>query len=125
MPLPSSSEVTVRPIRTEADHDWALAELETLIDAEPGTPEYDRLEVLGLLVHSYEQDNHRLPPADPADAIRFRMEQGGHSEADLAHVLGGGDVAADILTGRRPLSLELMRALHREWGVPYRSLLGD
>ena len=67
--------MTIRPIKTEADHAAAVAELDTLMDAEPGSEAFDRLEVLSMLVDAYEAKAYPIDPPDPVDAILFRMEQ--------------------------------------------------
>ena len=80
--------MSVRPLRTEADLDWALAQIDSLVDAVPGTRVYDRLDVISTLVEAYEARHHAIPPPDPVDAILFRMDQQGHTRKDLAALLG-------------------------------------
>jgi len=113
----------VKPIRTEEDYDEALAEVEQLMDAKPGTRKGDRLDVLVTLLEAYEERHWRVDPPDPIDAIRLRMEQRGLTRRDLEKVLGSRSRVSEILNRRRPLTLEMIRRLHRELGIPAESLI--
>jgi HTH-type transcriptional regulator / antitoxin HigA len=113
----------LRPIRTERDHRAALAEIERLWQAAPGTAEHDRLEVLGLLVNAYEEESWPVASGDAVDAIRFRMEQVGYTQADLATLLGSRSRASEILKRRRALTIEMAAKLSRDWRIPAESLL--
>jgi HTH-type transcriptional regulator/antitoxin HigA len=95
----------VKPIRTEAEHEAALAEIEKLWDAPSGSPECDRLEVLSTLVEAYEEKHHAIDPPDPIDAILFRMDQLGLSRRDLESYIGTRARAAEILNHTRSLTL--------------------
>ena len=108
----------IRPLRSDADYEAAIAEIRTLWAAQPGTPEHDRLEVLGILVQAYQDDHWPIDDPDPVEAIKFVMEQNGKTRADLARVVGSSSRAAEILRRRRPLTLSVIRALEREWGIP-------
>lgn len=108
----------IRPIRNEADHKAALARLEEIWDPEPGTAAADEFEVLGVLVEDYERRHIDIPDPTPLEAIRFRMEQGGHTRKDLERVLGSRARVAEVLKRTRGLSIEMVRALHEEWGIP-------
>ena len=110
--------MNVRPIRTEEDYEEALAELERLMDAEPGTPDYDRLEVLSILVESYETEHHPVPLPDPIDAIEFHMDRLGLTRTDLEPYIGSRGRVSEILNRRRPLTLRMIRALERGLGIP-------
>jgi HTH-type transcriptional regulator / antitoxin HigA len=79
----------IRPVRTEADYEVALAEIERLFDAAPNTPENDRLDVLTTLVEAYEARHYPIPEPDPAEAIKYFMESRGLSRADLEPYIGG------------------------------------
>jgi HTH-type transcriptional regulator / antitoxin HigA len=114
----------VSPIHTDADHDTALARIEVLWGAEPGTPEHDELEVLSVLVTAYEDWRWPVSPPDPIEAIRFHMEQNGLRPKDLGVVLGSSSRASEILNGRRPLTVEMIRALHAQWRIPLAALVG-
>jgi len=117
----------IRPIHTEADYEAALAEYETYFDQEPevGSEAGDRFELLTLVIGKYEDDHYPMPPPKPVDALRFRMEQGGHTQADLAHLLGSRSRASEILAGKRDLTLDQIRTLHKAWGIPIASLVGE
>jgi HTH-type transcriptional regulator/antitoxin HigA len=116
--------MAIRPIRTGADHDAAIARIETLWDAQPGTPEHDEIEVLSVLVSAYEDAHWPILPPDPIDAIRFHMEQNGLRQKDLAGIIGSVSRASEVLNRRRPLTVEMIKALHRAWSMPLQSLIG-
>lgn len=111
MIAPAVSSVTVRPVRTEADYDAALCEIEALMDARPGTSDGDRLDVLVTLVQAYEARHHSVPPPDPVDAIRFRMEQAGLMPRDLEPFIGSRARVSEVLNRRRSLTLPMIRRL--------------
>lgn len=115
--------MNVKPIRVEADYDAALAEVEQLMDAKPGTRKGDRLDVLVTLIEAYEEKHWRIDPPDPIEAIKLRMEQRGLTRRDLEKVLGSRGRVPEILNRRRPLTLEMIRRLHRELGIPAESLI--
>jgi HTH-type transcriptional regulator / antitoxin HigA len=115
----------LRPLRNDQDHAQALAEIERLWNAAPGTPEHDRLEVLGLLVNAYEDFRWPIEPGDPVAAIKFQMEQAGHTQADLAKLLGSRSRASEILRRRRPLTMEMAAKLHHAWRIPAECLLAE
>lgn len=110
--------MTIKPIRTEADHDRVLARIDALWGSPPGTPEGDELEVLVTLSVAYEEAQHPIGPPDPVDAIVFRLQQSGRPMSDLEAVLGGPAVTRAVLDRSRPLSLRMIRALHAEFGIP-------
>jgi len=87
----------VKPIRTEQDYDDALARIEEIWDAEPGTPESDELDVLSILVEAYEEEHHPIDPPDPIEAIKFRMEQTRLTRKDLEPFIGHRGQAAEVL----------------------------
>ena len=115
----------VRKIRTEDDYDWALAEIEQYFkhEPEPGTPEAERFEVIASLIAAYEAEHWPIDPPDPIEAIRYRMEQSGYTQADLGRVLGSRSRASEILKRKRPLTMQMAYKLHREWQIPAESLL--
>lgn len=119
------SEIMIRPIRTEADYDRALAEIEQYFEHEPrpGTPEADRFDVLADLIAAYEARHWPVAPPDPVEAIRYRMEIGDFTQADLARLIGSRSRASEILNRRRPLTMAMAYRLHREWQIPAESLL--
>jgi HTH-type transcriptional regulator / antitoxin HigA len=107
----------MKPIRSEADHEAALAEIEGLWGAKSGTPEGDRLDVLATLIDVYEAKRHPMDPPDPIEAILFRMEQQGLTRKDLEPMIGPRNRVADVLNRRRSLSIEMIRQLHDRLGI--------
>lgn len=107
----------LKPIRTEADYDAALAEVERLWGAKSGTPEGDRLDVLATLIEVYEAKHHPMDPPDPVEAIKFRMEQQGLVRKDLEPMIGPRNRVADVLNRKRGLSIEMIRQLHEKLGI--------
>ena len=123
----SSNEVNVmdiQPIRTEADYEAALERIAGLMSAEAGTPEGDELDILATLVEAYEQKQFPIEPADPIEAIRFRMEQLGVARKDLEPYLGSRHRVSEVLNRRRGLSLEMIRRLHDGLKIPLEVLIG-
>ena len=108
----------VRPIRTEADHRAALAEIETLMEAAMGSPEGDRLDVLTTLVEAYEAVHVPVAVPDPIGAILFMMAQKQLSRRDLESAIGSRARVAEVLNRRRPLILPMIRALSRALDIP-------
>ena len=113
----------VSPVRNETDYDAALREIDRLMDAEPGTPRGDRLDVLVTLVEAYEQHRWSIDPPDPIDAIRIRMAERGLSRRDLEGILGSSGRVSEILNRKRSLTVEMMRRLHVELGIPAESFM--
>lgn len=107
----------IRPIRTDADHADALAEIDRLWGAAPETEEGARLEILLTLVDAFEEAHHPIPDSDPVAAILFMMEQRGLRTDDLAPLIGRGKVD-DVLNRRRPLTLPMIRRLSAELHIP-------
>ena len=114
----------IRPIRTDTDHKRALRRIEQLMDSEPGTPAADELDVLVTLVEAYEDQRFPIADPDPLEAIRFRMEQSGLTRKDLEPLIGSRGRVSEVLNGRRALSIQMIRRLHRELGIPLESLVG-
>lgn len=110
--------MNIKPIKTEADYDEALKMLETLFDAKKGSAKGDELEILGILIDQYERDNFPIELPDPVEAIKFRMEQSGYKQSDLANIIGLKSRASEILNRKRKLSLEMIRSLHDKWNIP-------
>ena len=117
----------MKVIRTEPDYETALKEVEGLVDLDPkpGTEEGDRLEVLALLISVYEEDQYPLGMPDPVEAIKFRMEQQGLTQRDLIPYLGSRSRISEVLGGKRPLTLKMIRALHKGLGIPAEVLVQD
>jgi HTH-type transcriptional regulator/antitoxin HigA len=94
-------------------------------EAEPqlGTPEADRADLLALVIADYETKHWPIDPPDPVGAIKYRMEQAGYRQRDLATLLGSRSRASEILARKRPITLDMARKLNREWGIPAEALL--
>src|SRR3954463_4704190 len=110
--------VEVSPIRTEQDYEAALAEVEGLMAARPGTPEGDRLDVLVALVQAYEAEHHAVDAPDPIALLQFVMEQRGLDRAALQPMIGGRGRVSEVLARKRPLTLEMIRRLQAGLGLP-------
>lgn len=107
----------LRPIRSAADYEGALAEVESLWGAKSGTPAGDRLDVLATLIDAYEAEHHPMDPPDPVEAIKFRMEQQGLSRKDLEPFIGTRTRVAEVLNRKRSLSIAMIRRLHDGLGI--------
>ena len=114
-----------RPLHSEADYDVALNEIERYFENEPkpGTPQADRFDLLALIIEDYERKRWPIEPPDTIDAIRYRMETGGYTQADLGRLLGSRQRASDVLTRKRPLTMRMAWRLHREWDIPAEALI--
>jgi HTH-type transcriptional regulator / antitoxin HigA len=110
--------MTIKPIKTKKDYQAALDRLDKIFDARPGTPQGDELEVLSILMEKYEQEHHPIDYPDPIEAIRFRMEQMGYNQNDLAKIVGLKSRASEILNKKRKLTLEMIRQLHQVLHIP-------
>ncbi|MDF3011577.1 MAG: DNA-binding protein [Burkholderiales bacterium] len=113
----------IKPIRTKADHRAALKEIEALMSARPGTPEGERLDVLVTLVEAWERKRFPMDLPDAVEAIKFRMEQSGLAPKDLVPMIGQINRVYEILARKRPLTLDMIRRLHRHLGIPAESLI--
>lgn len=113
----------LHPIRNEADYRAALAEIERLFDADLNTPEYDRLEVLTTLVEAYEQRHYPIAAPDPIEAILYYLESRGLSEHDLERVIGTQVQVTEILNRQQPLTLDMIRLLYEQLGIPAEVLI--
>ena len=113
----------IKPIRTDFDHDQALAEIQDLWGAEPRTEAGDRLDVLLALVEAYERQQPRWEPADPVDLIRFQMTQRGLDTTDLVPAIGTPSRVSEILNRRRPLTLDMIRKLQDLLDIPSGALV--
>lgn len=118
--------MNIRPIRTDADYQAALRELSRYFnnEPEPGTAEDDRFEILLTLVEVYEAKHFPMEAPDPIEAIRFRMEQGGLTVKDLVPSIGKPNRVYEVLNRKRGLTIEMIRNLHRNLGIPAESLIG-
>jgi HTH-type transcriptional regulator / antitoxin HigA len=113
----------IKPIVTKADHRAALKEIEALMPARLGTPEGDRLDVLVTLVEAWEKKRYPMELPDPIEAIKFRMGQSGLGPKDLVPMIGQLNRVYEVLARKRPLTLQMIRRLHRDLGIPAESLI--
>ena len=118
--------MNIHPIRTGTDYRAALRELSAYIDNEPvpGSEDGDRFEILVTLVEAWEARHYPIGAPDPVEAIRFRMEQGGLTVKDLVPSIGQPNRVYEVLNRKRGLTLEMVRKLHRNLGIPAESLIG-
>lgn len=110
--------MTPEIIRNEEDYDLALERIEEIFDAVPGSGEFDELEVLVSLVERYEDEKYPIPNPDPLTAIEFRMEQQNLKNKDLIPFIGSKSEVSEILSGKRDLTLDMIRKLNKELGIP-------
>ena len=108
----------VRPIRTKRDYKAALKDVERLWGAKAGTRDGDRLDVLATLIDAYEAEHYPMDPPDPVEAIKFRMEQQNLTRKDLEGILGTRTRVAEVLNRRRGLSINMIRRLQEDLGIP-------
>ena len=108
----------IEPIRTEADYETALARIDEIMDAEPGSPDGRELDVLVDLVDLYERKHEPMGYPDPVAAIEFRMEQADLGPRDLIPFIGSRAKVSEVLSGRRPITMQMARALHEHLGIP-------
>jgi len=113
----------LKPIKTEDEHQAALAEIERLFDAEPGSPDADKLNVWTTLVQEYERKHYALPMPDPVEAILYFMESRGLTRRDLEPYIGSRARVSEILNRQRPLTLAMIRRLHQGLGIPVEVLV--
>jgi HTH-type transcriptional regulator/antitoxin HigA len=113
----------IRPIRNEQDDEAALAEIERLFDAQPGTSKGDRLEVFTILVEAYEDRRYDVPLPEPIEAIQYHMESRGPSRRDLEPYIGTRARVSEILNRRRPLTLRMIQKLEAGLGIPAEILI--
>lgn len=115
--------MTIKPIRTDADLRAAFRRLESIYQADDGTSEADERDVLVTLIEAYENKHYAFGPADPIEAIKFRMEQQGLTPRDLEPYIGPSGRVSEVLNRKRPLSLRMVKQLHDGLHIPYESLL--
>ena len=108
----------IRPIKTEADYQGALNRAGMLMSCSPNTPEADELEVLATLIELYEDKYFPIGLPDPIAAIKFRLEQLGQTESDLVPIFGSESSVTEVISKRKPLTLEMIHALHADLGIP-------
>ncbi|GHT03673.1 transcriptional regulator [Bacteroidia bacterium] len=113
----------IKAIKTKNDYQKALERLEVIFDSKQDTPQGDELEVLGILIDQYEKEHFPIELPDPIEAIKFRMEQLGYSQRDLASVVGLKSRASEIINKKRKLSLSMIRQLHNRLHIPTEVLI--
>lgn len=118
--------MNIHPIRNKKDYDAALRELSAYFEnePEPSSADGDRFEILATLVEAYEIKRFPIEAPDPIEAIRFRMEQGGLTVKDLVPSIGQANRVYEVLNRKRGLTIEMIRNLHRNLGIPAESLIG-
>lgn len=115
--------MNIKPIKTKKDYQKALERLEEIFDARPGTKEGDELDILVLLIERYEEKHYPIEAPDPIEAIKFRMEQMGYKQKDLAEIIGNKTRVSEILNRKRKLTLEMIRNLHEKLNIPLEALV--
>ncbi|MGN6196396.1 MAG: helix-turn-helix domain-containing protein [Ginsengibacter sp.] len=115
--------MTIKPIKTKKDYEQALERLETIFDAKKDSSEGDELQILSILLEKYEDEHFPVGLPDPIEAIKFRMEQFGYNQAELAEIIGLKSRASEILNKKRKLSLEMIRQLHGKLKIPTEVLI--
>ena len=117
---PDTAVSDIRPIRSEADHRWALGEVDRYFADEPevGSPDGDRFEVLLTLISAYEDEHHPIEAADPVEILLFAIQDLGRSQAELATLLGSRARASEILNRKRHLRLAQIRTISAAWRLP-------
>ncbi len=116
--------MNIKPIKTKRDYNTALRQVDELWDAKANSAEADILNILAILIEDYEDKHYKIYPPDPIEAIKFRMEQLGLKNKDIAKLLGGANRVSEILCGKRNLTVKMIRELNKELGIPRESLLG-
>ena len=114
----------IKPIKTKADYRAVLKEIDTLMTAKLHTPEGERLDVLVTLVEAYEAKHYPIDLPDPVEAIKFAMEQRGLTVKDLVPMIGGTNRVYEVLNRKRPLTLQMIRRLHKGLGISAECLIG-
>jgi HTH-type transcriptional regulator / antitoxin HigA len=110
--------MAIKPIRGEADYERALRRVEALWDSPEGSAESDELDVLATLIEAYEREHYPIDLPNPIEAIKFRLEQSGKDHRALIGVIGGRPRVHEVLSGKRPLSLNMIRSLHKKFHIP-------
>ena len=108
----------IRPLRDEANHAAALAEIDRLWDAPEGGPEADKMEVLAILVEEYESRQHAFPRATPLEILRYSIAEMGRTQSELAEIVGSRSRASELLSGKRRLTVANIHAISKAWHIP-------
>lgn len=115
----------IHPLRSEADYDAALLEIAKYFEKQPrpGTPEGDRFDLLALVIGDYEDKHYPIEAPGPIEAIKMTMRRKGYSQADLGRLIGSASRASEVLNRRRYLTVDMIWALNRKWGIPAEALI--
>ena len=114
----------IKPINSDREYRAALTFVDRHFDAKHGTDEARLVRLLSYLIDQYEEEHFPIEAPSPIEAIKFRMNQMGPGNQELADILGGRNRVSEIFGKKRPLSLKMIRALHRTMGIPAESLIG-
>lgn len=117
--------MVAKVIKTENEYQAALSRLEEIFDSKKDSPHADELELLTLLIEKYEDERSPIDLPDPIEAIKFRMEQLGYKQKDLAEAIGLKSRASEILNKKRKLTLDMIRKLHHALGIPTEVLIKE
>ncbi|MDR1937022.1 MAG: hypothetical protein LBQ73_00805 [Tannerellaceae bacterium] len=110
--------MNIKPIKTKEDYEQALERIEVIFDTQSGSVEGDELEILSILIDRYEKEYFPIELPDPIEAIKFKMEQMGYNQHDLANIIGLKSRTSEILNRKRKLSLNMIRRLHEKLNIP-------
>ncbi len=117
----------IKPVKTKNDYEAALQRCYDLMqkNIKPNTPDADELEILSILIENYEKKYYPVPTPNPLDAIKYRLQQTGTDEKELTKILGGRSRKSEILSGKRKLSLSMIRELHDKLNIPAETLIAE
>jgi len=115
--------MNIKVIKTEKDYNQALKRLEKIFHAPTESKEGDEAEIISILIEKYEDDHYPIDATDPIEAIKFRMEQMGMNNNDLAEIIGYKSRVSEIFSRKRKLTLKMIRNLHEKLKIPYESLI--
>ena len=113
----------IRPIKTPEDYQKVMVEIEKLIDSQPDTPEFELLEVLSILADDYENKICVMPDLDPIEAIKYEMQERGLQQKDLVRYIGSKSKVSEVLNRKSGLTMKMIKALYRDFGIPANVLL--
>jgi len=116
-------KMNIKPIKTEQDYQFALERLGEIFDAKPNSKEGDELEILSILIEKYESKHFPIEMPDPIEAIKFRMDQLGMKQKDLAEAVGFNSRVSEILNKKRKLTIEMVRNLSEKLRIPTEVLI--
>lgn len=116
-------KINIEPIHTKKQYENALEKIESLIDCKEGSKEEQFLEAISILVYEYEKKHFPILPLEPIEAIKYKMEQDGLSQQDVAKYFGGKNRASEVLNGKRKLTLKMVKSLYNNLQIPAEVLL--